>query len=1669
MSQIKKFIYFSVLCVFFGFGPSTLAQPINDECNTAEHINNVQSWCSPKGAYTNSASTPSGFGTPGCWTNSNNDVWFSFDASATAILITVNGNSAGSGTLNSPQVALYSGNCATGITEMQCESSPGGNTVSLYKSGLVVGDRYYIRVDGLNNFTGTFQLCVDNYFPPVFPGADCNTASHLCSKDTISFANLTGYGADGREPVGTCLNGTATTGPIEDNSVWFTWTAADAGAITFDIIPTDPADDLDFAVYEMPNGNCGDIQASNAIRCCASGASSPSSPCMGPTGLNMTSIDQVENLGCYATDDNYVQFIQQVPGRMYGLIINNFSSSGNGFTLQWGGDGQFAGPSSGFTFTGSNDSICFDNPTITFTDTSINPDTIKWDFGRDAMPATAIGGGPHTVTYGSPGVKYIVQTVTGPGGCRDYAIDTLFIAPPTQIDTTITPVLCNGDETGAIDIEIAEGITPVDYAWNGGTLTGTVTTQDLTGIGAGFYNLQITDDIGCVSTFTLEVTEPDAISENPTIQDDECGAGIGSVDPGIAGGTPPYTYAWSDGQTGPVANNLSEGNIDLTVTDDNGCTETFSYTVGNTEQPISDAGPDDNVCGFEYRLNAVPSVGSGSWQSNEPSATFQNQFAPSTNVTVSVYGAIEFYWIENNGVCSDTDTVVITFNQTPTADGGPDGDVCGNSIQLTASPSSGTGVWEDNTGGSITYFPNNTSPNVFADYNPLPPGGATVEFYWIETNAGCSDTDTVVVNYYDLPPAVAGPGGSVCGFTFNLNAASTVGNGTWTATDLSGNPVSVTYNPDANTEAAAATVTGYGSVIFQWTVDQGVCNSQDTNLVRFLQTPTANAGGDDTTCTLDYMLSAVPSVGTGTWTSSDPTATFSNANDPNAVATVLNYGNVSFYWTEENGICSDRDTVNIEFFQVPPFDAGPNQDLCASLSTTMSGSTPGPTGSGIWTATDTLGNVVSPVFSDATSETSTIDFTAIGYGVYNLIWTIDYNFCSVADTAVISFYQQPAANAGMTDSVCGTAYALNATRSLPIGVGSGLWTSTNPSASFSDASNPNTTVTVAGFGTSNFIWTESNGPCSDDDTVAITFVQQPSPNAGTDQTVCSNVATLTATPSVGNGSWTASNPAITFTAPNSPVTDADASAAGYGVYELYFTEINSPCAVTDTVIVEFLEQPISFAGNDTNICGNSFTAQALSSAGTGTWSSSSGSVTFTNPNNPNTTVSVSAFGPVTLTWTEDNNGCIDSDDVVVNFEEVPVANAGPDQDVCSLSGSLSAVPSVGTGTWSSNAALNFGAANNPNSTVDASGVGYGTYTIYWTETNGNCSEVDSMEFTFYEQPNADAGVMDSVCSEDYQLAANPSVGNGVWSLISGPATISNPTSPNATLTATGTGRVDLEWTETNGPCSSTSSTSIWFFAPVNPEAGPSGEICGLTYTLTAEPAVGTGSWSGPAGVVFANPNSPVTTVDATAAGFGTYTLYWTDDNVICQEVDSVEIAFYDAPNVSINAIDETIYTTDPFYQFIGNSNRGDFWLWDFGDGTTADFQSPNKRYEELGNFTVTLTVTDSLGCSNSTTAIIRVKDDLRAFIPNAFTPDNDDINDEFKPSIIGHFPNTYEMRIYDRWGKLVFQTRELDEGWNGQLNNENGKLPNGTYSYVISYDNYARTTIVRKGMVILVR
>lgn len=160
---------------------SSLTLYAQDECNNAIYINNTEDYCSNAGEFDNTSSTTSGFGAPGCWNNANKDVWFKFTAVATDVVIKVNGNIYGMGTLKTPQVALYSGNCSGTINELACASSEAGqHFISLYRGGLLIGNTYYVRVNNKNaGNQGTFQLCINNYLPPPLPVQDCRNAKEL--------------------------------------------------------------------------------------------------------------------------------------------------------------------------------------------------------------------------------------------------------------------------------------------------------------------------------------------------------------------------------------------------------------------------------------------------------------------------------------------------------------------------------------------------------------------------------------------------------------------------------------------------------------------------------------------------------------------------------------------------------------------------------------------------------------------------------------------------------------------------------------------------------------------------------------------------------------------------------------------------------------------------------------------------------------------------------------------------------------------------------------------------------------------------------------------------------------------------------------------------------------------------------------------------------------------------------------------------------------------------------------------------------------------------------------------------------------------------------------------------------------------------------------------------
>src|SRR4030095_4625271 len=168
-------------------------------------------------------------------------------------------------------------------------------------------------------------------------------------------------------------------------------------------------------------------------------------------------------------------------------------------------------------------------------------------------------------------------TVTDAGGCTQ-TLNGIVITEHAAIALTETHVDAkyNRASTGSIDLTVAGGTAPFTYAWSNGA-----TTQDLTGIAAGTYNVTVTDAGGCTQTLNgIVIAEPAAIVLTETHVDVNCnGASTGSIDLTVAGGTAPFIYAWSNGATTQDLTNIPAGTYNVTVTDAGGCTQTLNNIV----------------------------------------------------------------------------------------------------------------------------------------------------------------------------------------------------------------------------------------------------------------------------------------------------------------------------------------------------------------------------------------------------------------------------------------------------------------------------------------------------------------------------------------------------------------------------------------------------------------------------------------------------------------------------------------------------------------------------------------------------------------------------------------------------------------------------------------------------------------------------------------------------------------------------------------------------------------------------------------------------------------------------------------------------------------------------------------------------------------------------------
>lgn len=552
--------------------------PSNDNCNAPVVLTDVTNYCSASAQYTNVMAINDTYDKPSCWANLSNDVWFEFTAVATALDLSVYGDTLNSGTLKRPQIALYTGSCLGGVLlPRDCDTSNAGSAyVNIQTAGLQIGTNYLIRIDGANGNTGTFKLCINNYEPVVSPGQDCSTATPLCNKNSFAVSNVVGFGNDGNEAAGTCLTG-------EDNSMWYIWTAANNGTLTFDLIPDNPSIDVDFIVYDLSAG----CAARTILRCMASS-------CPGNTGLNATSIDVTEPLNCdLPTQDNYLQQITMTAGNQYGILVNIFQTSGQGFTMNFGGTGNFVGPVPGFNLT--ENPSCGPNPTVTFTDNSIGATSYQWSFGSGATPATANTAGPHTPTYPTPGIKTAVLTVGSVGGCNSTISQQFTIADTLSMSLSIVSSTC-GAANGSITCNTTGGNGTTGsfrYSIDGGTTF--QSSNIFNGLSANTYNVVVEDSINCTKnqqvTLTTTLIPVANVPANITVCS---GATVAATN--FTSNPPGASYTWANnnpaiglGANGngniPAFTATNAGNAPITGTISvtptlNGCTGTpQNYTI----------------------------------------------------------------------------------------------------------------------------------------------------------------------------------------------------------------------------------------------------------------------------------------------------------------------------------------------------------------------------------------------------------------------------------------------------------------------------------------------------------------------------------------------------------------------------------------------------------------------------------------------------------------------------------------------------------------------------------------------------------------------------------------------------------------------------------------------------------------------------------------------------------------------------------------------------------------------------------------------------------------------------------------------------------------------------------------------------------------------------------
>ncbi len=612
---------------------------------------------------------------------------------------------------------------------------------------------------------------------------------------------------------------------------------------------------------------------------------------------------------------------------------------------------------------------------------------------------------------------------------------------------------------------------------------------------------------------------------------------------------------------------------------------------------------------------------------------------------------------------------------------------------------------------------------------------------------------------------------------------------------------------------------------------------------------------------------------------------------------------------------------------------------------------------------------------------------------------------------------------------------------------------------------------VAGVGSHTVTYT-TTGTCSGTDTKTIVVNDLPNVSAGSDNSTCSGTpTTLTAT---GASTYVWSSGGTTATTSVSPTTTTTYTVTG--------TDANG-CVNTDDVIITAVANPIPTITGATSYCAGG-TTTLTASAGFATYSWSSGSATATSDvttaNNPITVTVTDAIGctgtsaPVNvneITNIVTNgaiqicqgnsvfihgvsrttsglysasftslSGCDSTSNITLTVNALPTISAGADQLICL--GGTATITATGGISYTWNNGLGAGATH----TVTSTTPGAVTYIVVGEDANG-CQNTDEMILTMDNLPTVSAGPDVEVCSgETVTLLATGTAATYSWDngVVNG-VPFTPTTSQTYTVVGTSSfGCVNQDVVEVivnATPVVAFTGINLIGCAPISP-----------SFTASVSGTNNTYLWEFGDGMSSTDMNQ--TSHTYTLPGCYDVKLTITSDKGCVEVVEMPSfvcmyenpIAAFNFTNLELNSYSATTGTTN-------NSVNASTYEWNFGDGSPkSNLFNPTHTFpnSEPGSYEVMLIATSPDGCKDTAVRIVEVHEEIIFYVPNAFTPDGDSFNESFKPVFTsGYDPLSYTMLIYNRWGEVIFETHDVNVGWDGTYNGD--IIPDGTYPYTIKF------------------